>query len=79
VGSPPQHLDDEALTVRERAVLELIAQGLENRRIADKLGISGKTVRNYVSSILDKLGFQSRTEAIVRAREAGFGRKETSA
>jgi pimeloyl-ACP methyl ester carboxylesterase/DNA-binding CsgD family transcriptional regulator len=75
VISPPQDLDDETLTTRERSVLELVAQGLDNRRIAGKLGISEKTVRNYVSSILEKLGFQSRTEAIVRAREAGFGRK----
>ena len=72
----PRSLGDETLSKREHAVLELIAQGLDNRKIATKLGITEKTVRNYVSSILEKLGFQSRSETIVRAREAGFGRKE---
>jgi DNA-binding CsgD family transcriptional regulator/alpha-beta hydrolase superfamily lysophospholipase len=74
--SPPGDLGGDALTRREHAVLELVAQGLDNRRIAGKLGISEKTVRNYVSSILEKLGCQTRAETIVRAREAGFGRKE---
>jgi len=74
--APPEDLGDETLTRREHAVLELVAQGLDNRRIAGALGISEKTVRNYVSSILEKLGCQSRAETIVRAREAGFGRKE---
>lgn len=71
----PQDFDDQSLTTRERAVLELVAQGLDNTRIASNLGISEKTVRNYVSAILEKLGFHSRAEAIVRAREAGFGNK----
>jgi DNA-binding NarL/FixJ family response regulator len=64
------------LSKRERAVLELVAQGLDNRRIASRLEITEKTVRNYVSSVLEKLGFRSRAEAIVSAREAGFGRRE---
>lgn len=66
---------DEVLTPRERTIVELVARGLGNRVIAGELGISEKTVRNHVSSILDKLGLHSRAEAIVRAREAGFGRK----
>jgi pimeloyl-ACP methyl ester carboxylesterase/DNA-binding CsgD family transcriptional regulator len=73
--APPQDLDTEDLTAREREVLELVAQGLDNTRIANALGISEKTIRNYVSAVLEKLGFQSRAEAIVSAREAGFGRK----
>lgn len=68
-------LDVEALTAREREVLELIAQGLDNNRIAGKLVISDKTVRNHVSTVLAKLGLENRSEGIVRAREAGFGRK----
>ncbi len=73
---PPDDLGGDDLTKREHAVLEFIAQGLDNRRIAGKLGIREKTVRNYVSSILEKLGCQTRAETIVRARESGFGRKE---
>ncbi|MGE0500994.1 MAG: alpha/beta fold hydrolase [Rhizobiaceae bacterium] len=61
------------LTPRERQVLEPLAQGLDNRRIAAELGISEKTVRNHVSAILAKLGKTSRVEAVVAAREAGFG------
>jgi pimeloyl-ACP methyl ester carboxylesterase len=64
------------LTRRERQVLHLVAQGLDNATIAGRLGISGKTVRNHVSNILDKLEVNGRAEAIVHAREAGFGRPE---
>ena len=63
-----------ALTQRERATLELIARGFGNERIADELSLSEKTVRNYVSRILDKLGVATRPEAIVLARESGYGR-----
>jgi pimeloyl-ACP methyl ester carboxylesterase/DNA-binding CsgD family transcriptional regulator len=62
-----------ALTVREQAVLELIAQGRNNADIAKSLLLSEKTVRNYVSSIIDKLEVSSRSQAIVLAREAGYG------
>lgn len=62
-----------ALTQRERAVLELIAQGRNNDDIAHSLSISEKTVRNYVTVVLDKLQVASRPQAIVLAREAGFG------
>lgn len=62
--------------MREQEVLELVAQGLDNGTIATKLGISEKTVRNQVSAIRSKLGVTSRVQAAVRAREAGFGRKE---
>jgi DNA-binding NarL/FixJ family response regulator len=63
-----------SLTEREREVLELIAQGLPNPRIAQRLGISPKTVGNHVSVIFGKLQVADRAEAIVRAREAGLGR-----
>jgi pimeloyl-ACP methyl ester carboxylesterase/DNA-binding CsgD family transcriptional regulator len=62
------------LTRRERATLDLIARGLSNERIASELSLSEKTVRNYVSRILDKLGVATRAEAIVLARESGYGR-----
>ncbi|HSM38237.1 MAG TPA: response regulator transcription factor [Candidatus Limnocylindrales bacterium] len=61
------------LTERERQVLDRIARGEGNAVIAARLGISLKTVRNYASTIFDKLMVVSRAEAIVRAREAGMG------
>lgn len=61
------------LTTRERELLELLARGLDNHQIAAHLELSEKTVRNHVSSIFAKLGVESRSQAIVRAREAGFG------
>jgi DNA-binding NarL/FixJ family response regulator len=61
------------LTERELETLELIAQGDTNMIIANKLSLSIKTVQNYVSSILTKLQVADRGQAIVRAREAGFG------
>ena len=64
------------LTERELEILDLIAQGHNNTVIANKLSLSIKTVQNYVSSILTKLQVADRAQAIVRAREAGFGNKE---
>jgi DNA-binding NarL/FixJ family response regulator len=73
VNGGPLPLDD--LTAREREILELVAQGHDNNKIAKRLGISEKTVRNHVSTVFSKLGVDSRVQAVVRAREAGFGRK----
>lgn len=64
------------LTLREREVLDLVARGHRNDEIAQKLVLSPKTVRNYISIIFGKLEVSSRGEAIVRAREMGFGRQE---
>ncbi len=61
------------LTPREIEVLELIAQGYNNARIAGQLVISPKTVRNHVSNVLSKLQVADRAEAIIRARRAGLG------
>jgi DNA-binding NarL/FixJ family response regulator len=61
------------LTEREVEVLDLIAQGQPNQRIALRLSISEKTVRNHVSNIFTKLAVTDRTEAALRAREAGLG------
>ena len=66
----------DGLSARERQVLELVAQGLDNTTIGERLHISERTARNHVSAILAKLGINTRAQAIVRAREAGFGRKE---
>ena len=63
------------LTAREREVLDAIARGLDNMEIATALGMSEKTVRNHVTRVLDKIGAEHRYQAIVRAREAGFGLK----
>jgi DNA-binding NarL/FixJ family response regulator len=64
------------LTERELEILDLIAQGHNNLTISNKLSLSIKTVQNYVSSILTKLQVADRSQAIVRAREAGLGKKE---
>ncbi|MFJ2541768.1 response regulator [Microbacterium sp. NPDC087589] len=54
-----------ALSMREKEVLALIAEGLSNRQIGDRLGLAEKTVKNYVSSLLNKLGLERRTQAAV--------------
>lgn len=69
----------DALTPRELQVIDLLAAGLDNGTIGQRLGISAKTVRNRVSVIFDKLGVNSRPQAIVWARDAGFGRKPSDA
>jgi two-component system, NarL family, nitrate/nitrite response regulator NarL len=62
----------EPLTPREREVLALLAQGLANKAIAARLGISDHTAKFHVNSILGKLGVDSRVEAIVRAARLGL-------
>jgi pimeloyl-ACP methyl ester carboxylesterase/DNA-binding CsgD family transcriptional regulator len=62
-----------ALTGREREVLELIARGFGNDEIANTLQVSMKTVGNHITRIFAKAGVGSRAQAIVRAREAGYG------
>jgi two-component system, NarL family, response regulator DevR len=59
--------DAPDLTLRERQVLELIADGLTNRQIGERLGLAEKTVKNYVSELLAKLGMERRTQAAVYA------------
>jgi DNA-binding NarL/FixJ family response regulator len=63
------------LTEREREILDLLAQGRSNTDIARRFVISAKTVRNHVSNIFTKLHVADRAQAIVRARDAGLGRK----
>lgn len=63
-----------ALTPRERELVDLIAQGLDNAQCAARLGMSDKTVRNHVTHLYSKLEIENRARLIVLAREAGFGR-----
>jgi len=72
-GAPPGAEAFPALTVREREVLDLIAQGLDNAQIAARLDLSEKTVRNNITHIFDKLGVENRPQAIVLARDKGLG------
>ena len=60
------------LTSRERQILNLIVQGTKNEGIAERLGLSSKTVRNHVSNIYNKLQVADRFEAIKRAKEGGM-------
>lgn len=62
------------LTPRERDLLELIAQGRDNAQIAATLDLSEKTVRNHITHIFAKLEVENRAQAIVLARNAGFGK-----
>lgn len=61
--------DPFGLTRREGQVLDLVVRGLANRQIAERLGLSGKTVSNIVSAILAKMGVHDRVEAAALARE----------
>lgn len=63
------------LTDREREVLDLIAAGLPNQTIAGRLGLTAKTIGNYTSAVFTKLQVAGRAEAIIKARDAGLGRR----
>jgi DNA-binding NarL/FixJ family response regulator len=63
------------LTNRERQVLDLVAAGLRNPVIAERLGVSDKTVGNHLSSIFAKLNVDGRSQAIIIARDQGLGRQ----
>ncbi|MDQ4142213.1 MAG: response regulator transcription factor [Actinomycetota bacterium] len=76
LSNPPPAADASfpQLTERERKILDLLAAGLSNSAIGERLGIAPKTVANNVSSIFNKLQVADRAQAIIRAREAGLGR-----
>lgn len=77
LSRPPDrdHYPFPDLTVREREVLDLLAAGMQNSAIARKLNLASKTISNYISNIYAKLRLADRAEAIVRARDAGLGRR----
>ncbi len=62
----------ESLSGREIEILRLVARGYSNREIADALTIAEGTVKNYISSILSKMGVRDRTRAVLKALEAGY-------
>lgn len=62
----------EPLSARELEVLALVAEGLSNREIGERLFITPGTVKNHVSNVLAKLGVRDRTQAILRAQELGL-------
>ena len=75
-GTPaPQSTLIDTLTDREKDILHLLGAGLSNADIAARLYLSEGTVRNYISSILDKLGVADRTQAAVLALRSGLGQK----
>ncbi|MFI0238354.1 response regulator [Streptomyces sp. NPDC016845] len=69
---PRQALGIDALTPREREVLRLIAEGLSNQEIAERLVVGGETVKTHVSRVLAKLGVRDRAQAVVAAYESGL-------
>ena len=64
------------LTPRERELLDLIAAGYDNAQIAAHMELSEKTVRNHITSVFAKLEVENRAQAIVQARDAGYGRRK---
>jgi DNA-binding NarL/FixJ family response regulator len=69
---PDERVFEEALTHRELEVLELLAEGLPNKGIADRLGISDQTVKFHIASIMGKLGASNRVETVRRAVRRGL-------
>ncbi|WP_202843437.1 response regulator [Luteimonas saliphila] len=69
------HAGDEPLTAREYRILELVAEGMENKRISSSLGISVETVKSHVTRIFEKLQTHNRTEAIRIALRRGLLRE----
>jgi DNA-binding NarL/FixJ family response regulator len=73
INEPPRARPiDDPLSPREHEVLQLVAEGLPNKLVADRLGISEHTAKFHVNAILDKLGVTGRTEAVVHAARRGW-------
>jgi two-component system, NarL family, nitrate/nitrite response regulator NarL len=71
--SKPRSSPLDELTAREREVLELVASGLGNQEIGDRLGLAEKTIKHYMTNILGKLQVRSRVEAALLAAREGLG------
>jgi DNA-binding NarL/FixJ family response regulator len=69
---PGDALRDTDLTEREAEVLRLMARGLSNSEIAERLGVGAQTVKTHVSNVLTKLRVRDRTQAVIAAYESGF-------
>ncbi len=74
----PEDKKLEGLTDQERRILDLLAEGLTNREIAERMYLAEKTVKNYVSNLLAKMGMQRRTEAAVYAARLNERHKRTT-
>lgn len=72
VGDPSPQTSPYVLSPREQEVLSLLSEGLSNRDVAERLGISRHTAKFHVNAILDKLGATTRTEAVVLAARSGL-------
>jgi DNA-binding NarL/FixJ family response regulator len=70
VATRPEEIDK--LTPREMEVLRLLAQGLSNRKIGERLSVNERTVKSHVAAILAKLEAANRTDAVMRALERGL-------
>jgi PAS domain S-box-containing protein len=75
-GKPPRKLETVDLSIRELEVLELLAQGMTNRSVAERLHVSARTVDHHVSHILRKLAVPNRTAAAMAARRSGLLRPD---
>ncbi len=74
-GKQPGDERTAKLSPQERRILELIAEGKTNHQIGAEMFLAEKTVKNYVSSLLQKMGFSRRTEAAVYATRSKSGQK----
>ena len=77
--NPPDERGEElaSLTDQERKILDLIAEGLTNRQIGERMYLAEKTVKNYVSNVLTKLGMSRRTEAAAYAARLAERKRQT--
>lgn len=76
---PPKRTDIRRLTTTERTVANLVCEGLTNPQIAERLGVSRRTIQGHLANVFKKLGVSSRTELAARLLRAGLNQPEVSA